>query len=143
MAPDLEKIHKLAEKKNIDVDYNEHNSKKAYAVAVEGAEGISLDRSKIESQREEKQILAEEIGHLDTGYVYHVSDALNPLRKQNVEKAEYRAKNWAGETLVPLKELKKALKQTSDIFELAEIFDVDSAVILRAIETYRLKGFEV
>jgi hypothetical protein len=138
--PSIEKIQKLAEKKNIAVDYNTHNSKKAFSVSVDGFDGISIDASKTESTRDEKQTLAEEIAHIDTGYTYQIADTSNPVRRQNIEKADYRASVKQGEILVPLKELKKALKKTTDIFELADFFDIDSSVLLRTIEAYKIKG---
>ncbi len=138
--PSIEKIQKLAEKKDIAVDYNTHNSKKAFSVSVDGKSGISIDSQKTESQRDEKQTLAEEIAHIDTGYTYQIADTSNPVRRQNIERADYKAGVKKGEILVPLKELKKALKKTTDIFELAELFDVDSSIILKAIETYKIKG---
>lgn len=136
---ELKDVYKLADKKNIAVYENRHIENKAFCVKINDLKAISMDLSKIETSRDEKFILAEEIGHLENDYLYHATDYINPLQRSNIDKAEYKAQDWASSTLVPLKELKKELKYTQDIFELAEIFNIDAKVILRAIDYYKRK----
>lgn len=103
-------------------------------LAVDGGIGLS---SEIETERERKCILAEEIAHteLNTGDILDLSNASN--RKQ-----EMRAHKRAVYNLVPFERLIDAiidLRDETSIYSLARELDVTEEFIVEAIEIYSNK----
>lgn len=126
---------RITERLNIPV-YDFHTKhKKAYCVENE----IVVDFGRIETDREGKSILSEEIGHVLCNALYPLGYCGDRLRKANIEKQEYKAKRCAVRLQVPLYELKKALEKTNDDFEIAEMLDVDIPTLQSAVEYYRTK----
>lgn len=134
-------LYEYAENNSIRVDcFNLHN-KKAFAIQEESGErAIVLDKSKIEDSREEKVILSEELGHLDCAALLPACDYTNPLYSQKIRKAEYRARAWSYEKLLPYTELAAFLRQHDDFCEAAEHFEVPFSFLIDAINYYKRKG---
>ena len=138
----LQWLYEYAEENGIEI-YTEmklHN-KKAFAIEeVSGERAVVLDRSKIETRCEEKAILSEELGHLHCDALCYVRDYSNPLRAQNIRRAEYKALSWAYLTLLPYRELKAVVVKEKDLYRVAEHFDVPFSFLQNAILFYQKKG---
>lgn len=138
---DLNALYQLAEQNQINVFSLHTHHKKAFCIDDNGNKLIALDYEKISTQREEKEIVAEEIAHLQNNFLYYLRDYQNPNFYSNAQKAETRAKRYASTLLIPLDELTAALYQTTNIWELAEMFDTSETMIKTAINNYTAKGW--
>ena len=77
--------------------------------------------------------LAHEMGHCVTGSFYN-SDAACDIRKRH----EIRADKWAIKQLIPQEELQEAVAAGySEIWDLAEYFDVPEDLMRKAICWYK------
>lgn len=97
-----------------------------------GKIGISKE---IETAKEKKCILAEELGH------YYTSSG-NILDQKNVcnRKQERIARKWSYVKLVPLESLIKAsFENCTSLYELAEYLDVTEEFLKEALEYYQSK----
>jgi hypothetical protein len=98
--------------------------------------GIGLNYNVILSTIEELYRLAHEVGHYHSGTYYKFTSSLQ-IRGQ----MEYRADAWMVNFLIPLADLRQAIDEGySEVWELAEYFNVPESVVLRAAEIYRNKG---
>lgn len=80
---------------------------------------------------EEKECLAHELGHCEyAGFYTHCS----PFDMRG--KVEHRANKWAYARLVPLGELRLAAAKFSNVYELADYFDVPVRLITKALDYY-------
>lgn len=136
----LEYIEDLIEKENINlIDTYLEDTAGAY-MNYDKINVIIYDTSKLETSFEEKQVLAEELGHYYMDATYKFNSTFNLISKQ-----EYRAKKWAYFILVPYESLRKAIRNGfHTIYELADFFDVTIEYMQNAIEFYINKygGFE-
>lgn len=137
---DLNALYQLAEQNQINVFSLHTHYKKAFCIDDSGNKMIALDYAKIPTRREEKEILAEEIAHLQNNFLYYLRDYSNPNFYSNAQKMEVRAKRYASTLLIPIEELSSALHQTTNIWELAEMFETSETTIRTAIEHYKLKN---
>lgn len=98
----------------------------------DGACYIAIDPFKLKSAKDEALKLAHELGHCCTGSFYNQWAACDVRQKH-----ENRADKWAIEKLVPKREFKEALAAgISDIWSLAEFFDVSEDFMRKAICWY-------
>ncbi len=96
-----------------------------------------MDPFQIETVAEEKVHLAHELGHCETGSFYNIYSSLDIREKQ-----ERRADGWAVLKLMPFCDFKNALSLGfTEIWELAEYFEVTEEFVLKAIKYYREKNF--
>ena len=94
---------------------------------------IGLNPLMIDTTAEEKVLLAHELGHCMTGAFYNQYSKLD-IR----EKHERRADKWAIKKLIPVDELKRAVKSGRESrYELAEYFNVTEDFMQKAMEYYR------
>ena len=100
---------------------------------------IALDYSRIETDRECKRLLAEEMGHVLWVATYPLSYCTDSLKEQNVKQQERRAKNYAIRLTVPLHELKTAIKNGLDDYDIAEMLDIDLPDLAEAVDYYKRK----
>lgn len=108
----------------------------AATIEYKGKYGIFLDLRKISTTREEKEILAHEIGHVETGATHRVDSPYDLIAKHE-ELAMRRSVHW----LVPIDELQTAIcSGLTEVWELAEYFDVSESFMRKAICVYRLEG---
>ena len=127
-------IYKIAENEKIDVlDYKWTNTK-SRIFEIDNSYYISLDSYKINNSIEEKEILAEELGHYFCNALYYINSD-ETLKN----KCEHRAIKWAYSVLVPLQQQKEKLRQGLDLYELADYFDVDYKYIINCIDFYAEK----
>lgn len=118
----------LAQAKQHEVIYTHSSS--AFSVELEKcyiAIPTTLDR------KHEKQALAHELGHCEYGGFY------NRYSKYDIRaKAERRADKWAFSKLVPYGQIMEAVHQGfTEVWELADHFDVSCEFMSRAIEYYK------
>ena len=105
----LETLYDLAEKENIKI-YNWHiEDADGIFINIDKINAIALNYDEIGTYIEEKQTLAEELGH------YYMDATYSPYCKdlQLMSKQEYRAKKWSYYTLIPYEKLKSAIKKRS------------------------------
>ena len=94
---------------------------------------IALDPLAIGGMAAGRVKLAHEIGHCVTGSFYSRGSACDVR-----ERHEYRADKWAVHTLLPRAELERAVAEgCTEVWELAERFDLTEDFIRRAAYVYR------
>lgn len=127
-------MYKIAENEKIDIFNYKWNNVKARIFEIENSYSIALDDSKIENSIEEKEILAEELGHYYCNALYYL-DSDKILK----DKCEYRALKWAYSVLVPLQKLKEKIMQGFNLYDLADYFNVDCEYMNDCIDFYTEK----
>lgn len=94
---------------------------------------IAIDTKKIKNKKEEKALLAHELGHCETGSFYNIHSSFDLWAKQ-----EYKANKRAFELLIPYHELTAAIQHgITEIWELAEHFGVPYLFMLKAAEYWK------
>lgn len=126
----LAEVYEECERKNIDIDYFPMNK----AVALSFPEGfIAIDTDKIKNSIEEKEILAHEESHIETGSFYNFYSPIDIKGKH-----EHRAEINTIKKLVPVDELKEAVScGFIEIWDLAEYFDVSDKFMTNAVKYYK------
>lgn len=127
-------MYKIAENEKIDIFNYKWNNVKTRIFEIENSYFIALDNSKIENSIEEKEILAEELGHYYCNALYYL-DSDKILK----DKCEYRALKWAYSVLVPLQKLKEKIMQGFNLYDLADYFNVDCEYMNDCIDFYTEK----
>lgn len=127
-------MYKIAEKEKIDVLNYTWSNTKARIFEIDNNYYIALDHKKINTAIEEKQILAEELGHYYCNALYNISSD-----KTVIDKCEHRAMKWAYSVLVPLQKLKEKITQGLNLYDLADYFDVDCNYMNDCINFYTEK----
>ena len=135
----LIELEEYTQESGIPVDDFFITGQKGMCVKYNGRYRIALNEKLIDGDNDRRLVLAHELAHCETDMLYYIEDLRNPLHNQNVRKAEQAAKKKSYEYLVPVQELKTAVKKTKNIFELAEIFSVPDALLKAAVEYYRRK----
>ena len=127
---------RAAEKLKIPIyDFRMRNGK---GCCVQNA--VAVDFRRMESDRECKAVLSEEMGHVVCGALYPLSYCGDRLKRANIQKQERKALNYASRLQVPLCELKNALAKTQDDYEVAELLDVDIETLRQAVKYYQTKN---
>lgn len=127
-------MYKIAENEKIDVlNFNWTNTK-ARIFEIDNSYYIALDKSQIYNNIEEKEILAEELGHYFCNALYYIDSD-----KVFKDKCEYRAMKWAYSVLIPLHKLKEKIVQGFNLYDLADYFDVDYNYMNDCINFYTEK----
>lgn len=124
-------MYKIAENEKIDIlDYRWSNTK-ARIFEIDNQYSIAIDKTKINNSIEEKEVLAEELGHYYCNALYYMNS--NKIHK---DKCEYRATKWAYSVLVPLQKLKEKIAQNFNLYDLADYFNVDYKYMYDCINFY-------
>ena len=127
-------MYKIAENEKIDIlDFNWTNTK-ARIFEIDNSYYIGLDYKQIYNSIEEKEILAEELGHYYCNALYYLDSD-----KTLIDKCEYRAMKWAYSVLVPFHKLKEKIIQGVDLYDLADYFDEDCNYMNDCINFYTEK----
>lgn len=125
-------IYKIAENEKIDIlDYQWSNTK-ARIVELNNSYYIGLDTKKIDNSIEEKEILAEELGHYFCNAIYFI-DTDKILKR----KCELRALKWAYSVLIPINILKEKISEGLNIYELSDYFEVDYDYMIDCLKFYK------
>ena len=134
---DLIELYDYAEEYNIEViSINTRKIESLSMMDESGDCGIGINPFFLQSDVDEKIKLAHELGHCMTGAFYNQYSKLD-IR----EKHERRADNWAIKKLIPVDELKRAVKSGRESrYELAEYFNVTEDFMQKAMDYYRDNG---
>lgn len=127
-----EQLYEWAEANAITVEGFPLPQNKAITVQLDERYYVAVDPAVLCSNREERVCLAHELGHCETAALYNPYSRLADRQKQ-----EKKAEAWAIGQLVPLKELKAALKNgLTDLSALCEHFEVTPAFMYEALLYY-------
>ncbi len=127
-----EQLYKIADKNNIRIDFFPLPKNKSLTVMLDGSAFIGIDNSSTALSAEEKVLLAHELGHCQTGSLYNIYSPLDVRAKH-----ERRADRWAIAKLVPIAQLKKAIKNgITDVPALSEHFGITEEFMKKAIRFY-------
>lgn len=129
---ELNKLYSIADKENISV-FNAKMKNKAIICKVDDNYYIGLNYRKMDNSMQEKEILAEELGHYYCNALYNISSDAETIRKK-----ECRARKWAFKTLVPYKVL-LALKEQgyTTLYDIAEKLEVSEQLVQVAYDYYK------
>ncbi len=129
---ELSKLYEIARENDITVDGFPMPTVKSAAIRQGEKCYVAIDPSVLCRESEERVCLAHEIGHCETAAFYNAYSGLD-----NRQKHEQKARRWAITRLVPLGQLKEAIKQgTTDLPALAERFGVTQEFMRDAITFY-------
>lgn len=128
---ELKKLYDIVERENIDI-INFKMKNKAIIGSIDDNYFVGLNYSIINDSKEEKTILAEELGHYYCNALYNTS-----CSDVEISKKEFRASKWAFKTLVPYQKLlqlhEEGCKYT---YEFAEELGVTEDLINKAYNYY-------
>lgn len=127
-------MYKIAENENIDILNYKWTNTKARIFEIDNNYYIGLDDEQINNNIEEKEILAEELGHYYCNALYYL-DSDKILK----DKCEHRAMKWAYSVLVPFPKLKEKIIQGFNLYDLADYFNVDIKYMINCIDFYTEK----
>jgi len=131
-----EQLEQVAYNELVDIDNYEISFTKSFIVERPSGYYIAIDRNQIESDSEEAALLAHELGHYFTGYLYNRNSPL-----QTKERCEYRANAWAIKALCPLGRIIQAIRNGCIMTqEIAEELSLPEDMIIQAISLYQRKG---
>lgn len=133
---ELNKLYDVAIKESISI-INFKMKNKAIIEQIDNDYYIGLNYSKISNSTEEKEILAEELGHYYTNSLYKSNYSIEETHKR-----EYRANKWVLKTLVPVSKLKELYEQGNKYsYEFAEELGVSENLINRAYNYYKENSY--
>ena len=139
----LDFIYDFATNNDVSVINREFSpTKKAACLHIKPLKLIVLDKSKIETRVEEGEILAEEMGHYETGGLYIIESTFNsPVARNNRIKYEAQARHWAYRAYLSVLEIEEAVKKESpEEWAIAELCQVTVDFLRKAIEYHRSCG---
>lgn len=137
---DLLQLYGYAEQKGVIVAPWKIDNRKACAIKMGRNYHILMNDCLIDGERDERVVLAHELGHCRSDRMYYLQDYCNPLYKANIAKAERKAKDEACRLLVNPEELKKALRENDTEYAAAESLDIDLFTFRDVVEYYQTKG---
>lgn len=143
MEDRLIKLYDYMEDKGIEsISSNFSDEKSAFALVDGDVEAVIINHKLINSAYEETCIVAEEVGHIETGALYKLKYKNQPKFATTVSQAEHRAKDWAFSFLIPIDKLKEVLESNyiQNDYEAAEALEVDVDTFLKSIDMYKRKG---
>lgn len=110
VAEKLSDLYLIAENEDIKIlSYSFSNTRSACCFVQDHDEYIMVDYHSIKTENIESVLLAEEIGHLQTGSTYTLTDYNEPLKEINILKAEAKGRWRAVELLGIVDQIKKTL----------------------------------
>ena len=133
---ELTKLYNIAERENIDI-INFKMKNKAIIERIDKEYYIGLNYSKIESVTEEKELLAEELGHYYCNAFYNSNSDFSTISKK-----EYRANKWKCTVLVSANDFIDAFKKgLKNIYEIAEYLNLSEDTVAFAYNYYKENSF--
>ena len=128
---ELNKLYDIADRENISViDFKMKN--KAIIAKVDKKYCVGLNYSNINNSCEEKELLAEELGHYYCNAFYNTHTDETVIRKK-----EYRARKWAFTSLVPAsKVLFLQDEGYKYCYEIADALEVSEELVKQAYDYY-------
>lgn len=133
---ELNKLYDVANKENISViDFRMKN--KAIIELIDKDYYIGLNYSKIKSITEEKELLAEELGHYYCNAFYNSSSSPSTIAQK-----EYRANKWKCTVLVSVNDFKDAFKKgLKNVYEIAEYLNLSEDTVAFAYNYYKENSY--
>ena len=132
----LNKLYSIAEKENIPV-FGHRMKNKAIICEVNDNYYIGLNYSKFDDSTQEKEILAEELGHYYCNALYNTCSDIEIITKK-----EYRAKKWAFKTLIPASSLLRLKEEGCKYsYEIAEELGVSEKLVNTAYTYYKENNY--
>lgn len=137
----LKCLYELAQREKIEVySYNLPENIAGLIVCNNDIKGIAINKN-IRSPKEEKCILAEELGHYFTSAgdlrLHKTRDYSKAIE---ISRQERRARKWAVERLIRIQDFIEAFKAgCQNKYEVAEFLDVTEAFLDEAIRIYNEK----
>lgn len=133
---ELNKLYDIAKRENISIeDFKMKN--KAIIERIDKEYYIGLNYSKIESVTEEKELLAEELGHYYCNAFYNSNSDFSTISKK-----EYRANKWKCTVLVSANDLKEAFERgLRNIYEVADYLSLSEDTVAFAYNYYKENSY--
>ena len=133
---ELNKLYSIADKENISI-INHRMKNKAIICEIDKEYYIGLNYSKFDNSREEKELLAEELGHYYCNALYDID-----ADEETIRKKEYRARKWAFTTLAPASSLLKLEEEGCQYsYEVAEELGVSEELVNTAYAYYKENNY--
>ena len=129
----LNELYQLADDENIEVLSVDTKQEKSISIRADSGNCyVAINPLMINSEQQEREYLAHELGHCETGAFY---SRYSPLSSRG--QMEYRATLWQIKKLIPKNEFNEALKSgIIELWELAEHFEVSEDLMKKAIKYY-------
>lgn len=137
----LIEMHSYAEKKDIIINYQKIDAKKACVLKLQNKFHILLNKNLVKSESEERIILAHELGHCENDQLYYLTDYTNPMYVQNILKSERRASDCSCMLLVSADEIKTVLSKYENEYAAAESLGLNIFKFNEIVDCYKRKGF--
>lgn len=133
---ELTKLYNIAAKENIPViPFKMKN--KAIIGLIDNQYCIGLNYRNLTDSCEEKEVLAEELGHYYCNALYDINSDEETIRKK-----EYRARKWAFTTLAPASSLLKLEEEGCQYsYQVAEELGVSEKLINTAYSYYKNNNY--
>lgn len=141
----LEQLYDLASGHRIHIhEYHLSETKKAACIKYGDYKAIALDKPCINNAAEEIALLAEEIGHFETGSLYFLEATSNmPLARSNRMKCEAKAKRWAYQRVLPCNLILEAIEYGAENdYEVSEYCNVPIKFLREALIAYEMMGID-
>jgi hypothetical protein len=133
---ELAKLYDMADKENISI-INFKMKNKAIICEIDKEYYIGLNYSNFDNSREEKEILAEELGHYYCNALYDINSD-----EETIMKKEYRARKWAFSTLAPASSLLKLEEEGCQYsYQVAEELGVSEELVNTAYNYYKENNY--
>lgn len=133
----LNDLYTIAERSHVIVySFDMTEAQSLSCMTRKGKCFIAIDPLQLDTSRDEKVRLSHELGHCMTGSFYDKSNMLDVRGRH-----EYQANRWAIQEVIPWADLWTAFQQgITEVWELAEFFDVTEDFIHTALDIYRRQG---
>lgn len=137
---EIDELYQFADRNGIDVDWMPMRRASSLSVMLpDGSTAIAIDLMSVGSTANHKCGLGHELGHCVTGSFYNRYTPYDIVARH-----EKRADKWAIHRLVPLSDLKAAVKAGyTQLWELADYFDVTEDFMRKAIWLYKYGNLDV
>jgi len=140
----LEKLVDYANNNDIEIseEFFYASNHKGCCMVNENSKAIMLNKASIDCHADELCVLAEEVGHIETGTVLPVGDYLRPDYIKWVKRGnEIRAGRWAFTQILPAEKIQAALDDCcSNNYEIAEYCGVTEVFLHKAVEYHKGTG---
>lgn len=139
----LNNLYTLTEKENIKVKRKDFEEFEANGLCLYNTKKCNIYLSKnIETETEEKCVLAEEIGHYKTGIDFNLLSTDEEDDEITRSINEFRAKKWAVNELIPFETFKRFLGSNYSNFEVANEIGVTEEMVNMACFVYEPMLYE-
>ncbi len=126
----LDNLYNLTEKENIKVKKKDFEEFQANGLCLYNTKKCNIYLNKdIETETEEKCVLAEEIGHYKTGIDFNLLSTDKEYDKITRSINEFRAKKWAVNELIPFEQFRQFLDTNYTKFEIANEIGVTEELL--------------